>query len=93
MSESSVQRRLAAILASDVVRCSQLMGEDEESILAILKACREVIDALIGRRGGRVSADGRAGAAIDGQRDAEHWPRPGHVFSDCQPELARDPRC
>ncbi len=30
MAEESVQRRLAAILAADVVGYSRLMGEDEE---------------------------------------------------------------
>jgi class 3 adenylate cyclase len=33
MAEERVQRRLAAILASDVVSYSRLMGEDEESTL------------------------------------------------------------
>jgi len=38
-------RRLAAILAADVVGYSRLMGADEEGTLARLKACRrELID-------------------------------------------------
>ena len=43
-----VQRRLAAILAADVVGYSRLMGEDEEGTLATLKAYHSVIDELIG---------------------------------------------
>ena len=36
MAKERVQRRLAAILASDVVGYSRLMGEDEEGTLAAL---------------------------------------------------------
>jgi class 3 adenylate cyclase len=40
-----MERRLAAILAADVVGYSRLMGEDEVGTLARLKACRrELID-------------------------------------------------
>ena len=42
MAEERVQRRLAAILAADVVGYSRLMGENEEGTLATLKAYREV---------------------------------------------------
>jgi class 3 adenylate cyclase len=42
-----MERRLAAILAADVVGYSRLMGEDEEGTLARLKAYREIIDSLI----------------------------------------------
>jgi adenylate cyclase len=38
LSEERVERRLAAILAADVVGYSRLMGADEESTLAALKA-------------------------------------------------------
>ena len=38
MDEERVQRRLAAILAADVVGYSRLMGEDEEGPLAKLTA-------------------------------------------------------
>ena len=37
MSEERVERRLAAILAADVVGYSRLMGADEEGTLAALK--------------------------------------------------------
>jgi adenylate cyclase len=49
------QRRLAAILAADVVGYSRLMGEDEGGTLARLKAHRrELIDPAIAARGGRM---------------------------------------
>ena len=41
-----MERRLAAILAADVVGYSRLMGADEEGTLDRLRAYREVIDAL-----------------------------------------------
>jgi class 3 adenylate cyclase len=37
MTSSGIQRRLAAILAADVVGYSKLMGEDEAGTLAALK--------------------------------------------------------
>jgi adenylate cyclase len=40
MAEERVERRLAAILATDVVGYSRLMGEDEEGTLAALRAIR-----------------------------------------------------
>ncbi len=50
-----LQRRLAAILAADVVGYSRLMGEDESGTLARLKAHRrELIDPAIAARGGRM---------------------------------------
>ena len=54
MVEERVQRRLAAILAADVVGYSRLMGEDEEGTLATLKSYRGVIDELIETHDGRV---------------------------------------
>ena len=41
MVEERVQRRLAAILAADVVGYSRLVGADEEGTLARLKALRD----------------------------------------------------
>ncbi len=53
--ESRTMRRLAAILAADVVGYSRLMGIDEEGTLAALKAHRkEVIDPLINQHQGRI---------------------------------------
>ena len=49
-----IQRRLAAILAADVVGYSRLMEADEAGTLAALRACRnELIDPLIAGHGGR----------------------------------------
>jgi adenylate cyclase len=50
-----IERRLAAILAADVARYSQLMGADEVGTLAALKAHRsERIDPVISRHHGRI---------------------------------------
>jgi len=50
-----IERKLAAILAADVAGYSRLMGVDEESTLARLKACRrELIDPKIAEHRGRV---------------------------------------
>lgn len=62
MVEEHVQRRLAAILAADVVGYSRLMGEDEEATLATLNTFRSVIDELIQTHDGRVF--GAAGDSV-----------------------------
>ena len=50
-----IERRLAAILAADVARYSQLMGVDEVGTLAALKAHRnERLDPVIARHYGRI---------------------------------------
>src|SRR6516165_1093049 len=55
MTVGRVQRRLAAILAADVVGYSRLMGFDEVGTLAMLKAHRrEVIDPAIAEHDGRI---------------------------------------
>jgi TolB-like protein/class 3 adenylate cyclase/Tfp pilus assembly protein PilF len=55
MSSETVQRRLAAIFAADVVGFSRLMGADEEATLARLKALRaELIDPAIASHHGRI---------------------------------------
>ncbi len=45
MAEERVQRRLAAILAADVVGFSRMMGEDEAGTLAQLKTLRREISS------------------------------------------------
>jgi adenylate cyclase len=57
-----VERRLAAILAADVVGYSRLMAADEEATLAMLNAYREVIDRLVVDLRGRVF--GSAGDSV-----------------------------
>ncbi len=50
-----MERRLAAILAADVVGYSRLMGEDEAGTLARLKACRkELVTPAIAAHRGRI---------------------------------------
>jgi adenylate cyclase len=50
-----MERRLAAILAADVVGYSRLMGADEVGTLAALKAHRrEIVDPAIGAHNGRI---------------------------------------
>ncbi len=57
-----MERRLAAILAADVMGYSRLMGDDEEGTLATLNACRHVIDGLVNDHRGRVF--GSAGDSV-----------------------------
>ena len=55
MATSRIDRRLAAILAADVVGYSRLMERDEDGTLARLKAHRkELIDPLIAEYQGRI---------------------------------------
>lgn len=55
MTGKKAQRRLAAILATDVVGYSRLVGMDEEGTLARLSALRrELIDSAIASHGGRI---------------------------------------
>ena len=55
MSTASVERHLAAIVATDVVGYSRLMGADEKGTLAALKAHRkELIDPLIAAHKGEI---------------------------------------
>ncbi|RVD56783.1 adenylate/guanylate cyclase domain-containing protein, partial [Mesorhizobium sp. M8A.F.Ca.ET.023.02.2.1] len=55
MAEERNQRRLAAILAADVVGYSRLMGRDESGTLSAFKAHRhELVDAKIAEHQGRI---------------------------------------
>ncbi len=52
---SREQRRLAAILAADVVGYSRLMGRDESGTVARLRAIRkQTVVPIVARRGGRI---------------------------------------
>ncbi len=57
-----MERRLAAILAADVVGYSRLIGADEEGTLRTLRAYREVIDGLVAAHHGRIF--GTAGDSV-----------------------------
>jgi adenylate cyclase len=55
VAETRVERRLAAILAADVVGFSRLMGQDEAGTLATLKRRRkDVLEPLVAHHQGRV---------------------------------------
>ena len=50
-----MERRLAAILAADIVGYSRLMGADEAGTVAVMRALREdLFDPLITRHNGRI---------------------------------------
>jgi adenylate cyclase len=54
-SEHRIERKLAAILAADIVGYSRLAGADEDRILARLRALRsDFIDPIIAVHHGRV---------------------------------------
>lgn len=66
MAEESVQRRLAAIVAADVVGYARLIGADEEGTLAALKSLRrELIDSKVAQYHGRVVKTTGDGALIE----------------------------
>ena len=72
MAGERVKRRLAAILAADVVGYSRLMEQDETGTLAALKARRkQVLEPLVARHHGRIfktTGDGvlvEFGSAVD----------------------------
>jgi adenylate cyclase len=51
---SEIERKLAAILATDVEGYSRLMNIDEVGTLRTLTGYREIIDRLIGEHRGRI---------------------------------------
>jgi len=66
MAEERVVRRLAAILAADVVGYSRLMGVDEEGTLAALKSCRhELFDPKVAQYQGRIFKTTGDGALVE----------------------------
>ena len=66
MAKARVERRLAAILATDMAGYSRLMGVDEEGTLAALKAVRrELIDPKIAEHNGRMVKTTGDGALIE----------------------------
>jgi adenylate cyclase len=66
MGDERVERRLAAILAADVVGYSRLMGSDEEGTLATLKGLRKsLIDPKIADHRGRIVKNTGDGALVE----------------------------
>jgi len=59
---TTVNRKLAAILAADAVGFSDQMGVDEERTLAVLGVCRKIIDSSVLEHGGRIF--GSAGDSV-----------------------------
>ena len=57
-----MERRLAAILAADVVGYSRLMEADEEATVSTLRTYREIIEGLVASHHGRVF--GSAGDSV-----------------------------
>src|SRR5260370_11805770 len=57
-----IKRKLAAIRAADVHQFSKLMGDDEAGTLADLRACRQIVDAIIAEHHGRIF--GSAGDSV-----------------------------
>ena len=62
MAETTPRRKLAAILAADVVSFSKMMGENEDRTLQNLKACRTLTDEAINDNHGRIF--GSAGDSV-----------------------------
>ena len=62
MADYGPRRKLAAILAADVVGFSKLMGENEDRTLRNLKACRSLTDEAIKLNHGRIF--GSAGDSV-----------------------------
>jgi len=54
MADSSPRRKLAVILATDVVGYSTKMEENEDQTLKNLKVCRNIIDGLVEEHHGRI---------------------------------------
>ena len=54
MAESSPRRKIAVILATDVVGYSTKMEENEDQTLKNLKVCRSIIDGLVKEYHGRI---------------------------------------
>jgi class 3 adenylate cyclase len=60
------ERRLAAVLAADVVAYARLMGQDEARTHSRLKAIRrELVDPSVKRHGGRVVKSTGDGALVE----------------------------
>ncbi|MFC1895956.1 adenylate/guanylate cyclase domain-containing protein [Thermodesulfobacteriota bacterium] len=52
--QPTLERRLSTIMMADVVGYSRMMGENEERTVQILRAHREVFDALLASHRGRI---------------------------------------
>jgi adenylate cyclase len=96
MTAERVERRLAAVLAADVVGYSRLMGIDEEGTLARLKAVRKaLVDPTIAAHRGRIvktTGDGMLvefASAVDAARSAVEVQRGMTEENDSVPQDKR----
>ena len=96
MAEQRVNRKLAAILAADVVGYSRLMGADEAGTLAALKRHRQTIfDPAVAAHNGRIvkliggGTIVEFGSVIDAVNCALSVQRSGGALPDevCQPKI------
>ena len=88
MVDQLFERRLAAIVAADVVGYSRLMGLDETGTLTRLKTLRQtLIEPMIARYNGRITRSGEAPEPVPGReiRLPPPWPDPSdHHRADCR---------
>jgi class 3 adenylate cyclase/pimeloyl-ACP methyl ester carboxylesterase len=96
LTDSHVERRLAAILAADVAGYSRLMEADEEGVLARLKAARKsLVDPAIAAHRGRIvktTGDGMLvefASAVDAARCAIEVQRGMAEQNAAVPEVKR----
>src|SRR4051794_29917528 len=97
MAQRQVERKLAAILAADVVGFSRLMGADELGTLKALKTLRrEIIDPAISRHHGsivKLMGDGllaEFGSAVEAVACAvsiQHLLARGTATLPCEPHM------
>jgi len=82
-----MERRLAAILAADVVGYSRLMGQDEEGTLARLEGLKaEILDPLIAQHRGRVGFLVEFASVVDALICALDWQDAVEVRASQVPE-------
>ena len=83
MSSEAVQRRLAAILAADVVGYSRLMSADEAGTLAAVKACLELShhESIVAERFGTLSEFRNMLGGNAAERTSEGYGGCGHQSS------------
>lgn len=65
MGNGSPERRLAAIVAIDVVGYSRLMGADEVGTLRILKAHQDILTPMVVEHGGRLVSTAGDGLLLE----------------------------
>jgi hypothetical protein len=92
----SQTRRLAAILAADVVGYSRLMGADEGGTLQRLKEIRaELIDPMIAAHNSKAFAVAQGWYAVSLERGRGRWRRNGSVsprsWAGPKPEITIGP--